>query len=37
MNELQFRRKGLAVSAVIIIALIIGLILKIRQMERKPK
>ena len=37
MNELQFRRKGLAVSAVIIFALIIGLILKIRQMERKPK
>lgn len=35
MNELQFRRKGLAVSAVIIFALIIGLILKIRQMERK--
>jgi hypothetical protein len=37
MNELQFRRKGLAVSALIIFALIIGLILKIRQMERKPK
>jgi hypothetical protein len=37
MNELQFRRKGLAVSAVIIFALIIGLILKIRQMERKSK
>ena len=37
MNELQFRRKGLAVSAVIIFALIIGLILKIRQMERKRK
>jgi hypothetical protein len=35
MTELQFRRKGLAVSAVIIFALIIGLILKIRQMERK--
>ena len=37
MNELQFRRKGLAVSTVIIFALIIGLILKIRQMERTPK
>ena len=37
LEELQFRRKGLAVSAVIIFALIIGLILKIRQMERKPK
>ncbi|MCE3243782.1 MAG: exported protein of unknown function [Deltaproteobacteria bacterium] len=37
MNELQFRRKGLAVSALIIFALIIGLILKIRQMERKTR
>ena len=37
MNELQFRRKGLAISTLIILALIIGLILKIRQMERKPK
>jgi hypothetical protein len=37
MNELQFRRKGLAISTLIIFALIIGLILKIRQMERKPK
>jgi hypothetical protein len=37
MNELQFRRKGLVVSAVIIFALIIGLILKIRQMERRSK
>ena len=37
MNELQFRRNGLAISTLIILALIIGLILKIRQMERKPK
>jgi hypothetical protein len=37
MSELQFRRKGLAVSAVIILALVIGLILKIRQMESRPK
>jgi len=37
LEELQFRRKGLAVSALIIFALVIGLILKIRQMERKPK
>jgi len=35
LNELQFRRKGLAVSVLIITALIIGLILKIRQMEKK--
>jgi len=36
-SELQYRRKGLAVSALIILALIIGLVLKIRQMENKPK
>jgi hypothetical protein len=34
LDEIQFRRKGLAVSVVIILALIIGLVLKIRQMER---
>jgi len=37
LEELQFRRKGLAISALIILALVIGLVLKIRQMERKPK
>lgn len=37
LAELQFRRKGLAVSAVIIFALVVGLILKIRQMERRLK
>jgi len=37
LEELQFRRKGLAISALIIFALVVGLILKIRQMERKPK
>jgi hypothetical protein len=37
LEELQFRRKGLAVSALIIFALVVGLILKIRQMERKLK
>jgi hypothetical protein len=37
LDEIQFRRKGLAVSAVIILALVIGLVLKIRQMENKPK
>jgi hypothetical protein len=37
LDELQFRRKGLAISALIIFALVVGLILKIRQMERKPK
>jgi bacterioferritin-associated ferredoxin len=36
LEELQFRRKGLAVSAVIILALIAGLVFKIRQLER-PK
>lgn len=33
LAELQFRRIGLAVSAVIILALILGLVLKIRQLE----
>jgi len=37
LDELQYRRKGLAVSAIIILGLVVGLILKIRQMERKPK
>lgn len=36
LDELQFRRKGLAVSALIIAGLIVGLFLKIREME-KPK
>jgi hypothetical protein len=36
LDEIQFRRKGLAVSVLIILALIVGLVLKIRQMERKP-
>jgi predicted CXXCH cytochrome family protein len=36
LDELQFRRKGLAVSVLIITALIVGLVFKIRQME-KPK
>ncbi|MFQ5945757.1 MAG: hypothetical protein ACE5NC_05825, partial [Anaerolineae bacterium] len=35
LDELQFRRKGLAVSLVIILALIVGLVLKIRQFDRK--
>jgi predicted CXXCH cytochrome family protein len=34
LEELQFRRKGLAVSVVIIVALIGGLVLKIRQLDR---
>ena len=37
LEELQYRRKGLAVSALIIFALVVGLILKIRQMERNAK
>ena len=36
LDELQFRRKGLAVSVLIILALVVGLIMKIRRMERKP-
>ncbi len=36
LDELQFRRAGLAISVLIIIALVVGLTLKIRQMERKP-
>jgi hypothetical protein len=34
MEELAFRRKGLVVSVVIILALIGGLVLKIRQVDR---
>jgi hypothetical protein len=37
LEELQFRRKGLAISALIIFALVVGLILKIRQMEGTRK
>jgi hypothetical protein len=36
LEELGFRRKGLAVSVVIILALIGGLVLKIRELERRP-
>jgi predicted CXXCH cytochrome family protein len=35
LDELQFRRKGLAVSVVIILALVGGLVFKIRDMERR--
>lgn len=35
LGELAFRRKGLAVSVVIIIALIAGLVLKIREVDRR--
>lgn len=35
LEELQFRRRGLAVSVVIILALIVGLVFKIRQVDRK--
>jgi hypothetical protein len=35
LDELQFRRKGLAVSVLIILALIIGLVIKIRRLEEK--
>jgi hypothetical protein len=36
LEELEFRRKGLAVSVLIILALIAGLVLKIRQIEKEP-
>jgi predicted CXXCH cytochrome family protein len=36
LEELQFRRKGLAVSVLIILAVIGGLVVKIRQLERQP-
>ncbi len=35
--RLQFRRMGLAVSVIIIVALILGLLLKIRQLESKEQ
>jgi hypothetical protein len=35
MGELGFRRKGLGVSLVIIVALIAGLVMKIRQVDRR--
>lgn len=35
LEELQFRRKGLAVSVLIIVALIVGLVIKIRRLEEK--
>jgi predicted CXXCH cytochrome family protein len=35
LEELQFRRRGLAVSVVVILALIVGLVFKIRQVERR--
>jgi hypothetical protein len=36
LDEHAFRRKGLGVSLIIILALIAGLIVKIRQLERQP-
>ncbi len=36
LDELQFRRKGLGVSLAIILVLIAGLVVKIRQIERRP-
>jgi predicted CXXCH cytochrome family protein len=37
LDELNFRRKWLALSALIILALVVGLVLKIRQMESGQK
>ena len=36
LQELRFRRNGLAVSLVIILLVIVGLVVKIRQIERRP-
>jgi hypothetical protein len=35
LNDLGFRRRGLSVSLVIIVALIAGLVMKIRQVDRR--
>jgi len=37
VSELQFRRRGLAVSLVAILLLVVALALKIRQIERRPR
>jgi hypothetical protein len=37
LEDLKFRRQGLAVSLVIILGLIIGLILKIRELDRRQR
>jgi hypothetical protein len=36
LGEFAFRRKGLAASLIVILALIAGLIVKVRQLERRP-
>jgi predicted CXXCH cytochrome family protein len=36
LDELRFRRKGLGVSLVIILAVMAGLVVKIRQVDRRP-
>jgi Doubled CXXCH motif (Paired_CXXCH_1) len=36
MQELRFRRVGLGVSLVVIVALMAGLVMKIRQVDRRP-
>jgi hypothetical protein len=37
LDELQFRRKGLGVSLMVILALIAGLVVKIRQLDRRSQ
>jgi bacterioferritin-associated ferredoxin len=37
LAELKFRRQGLGVSLAVILALIVGLVLKIRQVDRRPR
>ncbi len=36
LDELRFRRKGLGISLVIILAVMVGLVVKIRQVDRRP-
>jgi hypothetical protein len=36
LEDLRFRRRGLGVAVAIILAVIVGLVLKIRQIERQP-
>jgi hypothetical protein len=36
LEEFAFRRRGLVVSLIVILVLIAGLIVKIRQLERPP-
>jgi hypothetical protein len=37
LDELQFRRLGLAISSVVILVLIVGLVRKIRQLDQTER